>query len=625
MVALSPLAGAGWQFFTSDGAPLSGGKLYTYAAGTTTPLAAYTSISGGTAHANPIVLDSAGRVSSEVWLTSTASYKFTLTTSTDVSIWTKDNISGISAAADLAVFIASLAASSGSSLVGFLQSGTGATARTAQAKMRDWVSVKDFGAVGDGTTDDTAAINTAITSNRNVFFPDGIYLLSSTVTKTGLSNFALVGSSRDRVKIILTSAGTYSGIPIDIQTSNIFSVREITFDANNNASLFGTNAVVRILSCTDFRFENSSIINHKYIGLGVNSCSKFTVKNNVFKQITQINTTNYNLNVSSTLSVSANGDISGNLSVNSGIGVVGIDIFITNNSVIGTKYGSCIATFALGAAGTTAPNVYGRYIVQNNICTGANGTDADGFICAGMEIAGPNCLIENNNVYGNDGEGIRLFARQSICSGNMVWNNGIGLGGTFKQGGIVAYWSAVDSGKYSVNYSLIQNNMCFDTGAGTQLYGYAEQSTNVDFVKVSGNNFDNNATAPVYLQATSVNNSYDFENWFTYTPTIAATSGSLTQGTRTGQYIRRGRTVLFQASCVITANGTGAGAITITLPVTAYPTAGFMFATGRATTSGKMLTAVISAGSTTASVYNYDNTYPGSTGETIVISGEYRT
>lgn len=137
MVALSPLAGAGWQFFTSDGVPLSGGKLYTYAAGTTTPLAAYTSVSGGTAHANPIVLDSAGRVSSEVWLTSTATYKFTLTTSTDVSIWTKDNISGISAAADLA-------ASSGSSLVGFLQSGASAVARTAQAKMREEISVADF-------------------------------------------------------------------------------------------------------------------------------------------------------------------------------------------------------------------------------------------------------------------------------------------------------------------------------------------------------------------------------------------------------------------------------------------------------------------------------------------------
>ena len=69
-VNLSALAGAGQQFFDNNGNPLSGGKLYTYAAGTTTPKTTYTSITGLTAHTNPIVLDSAGRVATgEIWLT----------------------------------------------------------------------------------------------------------------------------------------------------------------------------------------------------------------------------------------------------------------------------------------------------------------------------------------------------------------------------------------------------------------------------------------------------------------------------------------------------------------------------------------------------------------------------
>jgi len=93
-VFLSPVGGAAAQFFTNSGVPLTGGKLYTYAAGTTTPQTAYTSSSGVTAHANPIILDSAGRVpGGEIWLTA-VSYKFVLNTSTDVLIATYDNIRG---------------------------------------------------------------------------------------------------------------------------------------------------------------------------------------------------------------------------------------------------------------------------------------------------------------------------------------------------------------------------------------------------------------------------------------------------------------------------------------------------------------------------------------------------
>jgi hypothetical protein len=97
-VFLSPVGGAAAQFFTNSGVILSGGKLYTYAAGTTTPKTSYTSSSGSTAHTNPIILDSAGRVpGGEIWI-SAPPYKFVLNTSTDVLIGTYDNVSGIGAA-----------------------------------------------------------------------------------------------------------------------------------------------------------------------------------------------------------------------------------------------------------------------------------------------------------------------------------------------------------------------------------------------------------------------------------------------------------------------------------------------------------------------------------------------
>jgi hypothetical protein len=94
VVFLSPVGGAAAQFFTNSGIPLTGGKLYSYAAGTTTPQVTYTSSNGVTAHTNPIILDSAGRVpGGEIWLTAVA-YKFVLKDSNDVLIATYDNIFG---------------------------------------------------------------------------------------------------------------------------------------------------------------------------------------------------------------------------------------------------------------------------------------------------------------------------------------------------------------------------------------------------------------------------------------------------------------------------------------------------------------------------------------------------
>jgi hypothetical protein len=88
--------------------------------------------------------------------------------------------------ADVEEHLDALSAPNGSSLVGFVQSGTGAVARTGQEKLRDFVSVKDFGAHGDGTTDDTNAIQTAIdalwASGGGVLsFPTGTYLIASPI------------------------------------------------------------------------------------------------------------------------------------------------------------------------------------------------------------------------------------------------------------------------------------------------------------------------------------------------------------------------------------------------------------------------------------------------------------
>ena len=77
------------QFFTAAGIPLVGGKLFTYASGTTVPLATYTDSTGNTANANPIILDSRGEAN--VWV-GPSRYTFLLKDSLDNLIWSVDGV-----------------------------------------------------------------------------------------------------------------------------------------------------------------------------------------------------------------------------------------------------------------------------------------------------------------------------------------------------------------------------------------------------------------------------------------------------------------------------------------------------------------------------------------------------
>jgi len=94
-VYLSPFAGAGAQFFDDNGNVLSGGLIYTYLAGTSTPEATYTSYTGGVQNSNPIVLDSGGRLPEDLWLSQGVAYRFVLQSSTYVQYGEYDNITGV--------------------------------------------------------------------------------------------------------------------------------------------------------------------------------------------------------------------------------------------------------------------------------------------------------------------------------------------------------------------------------------------------------------------------------------------------------------------------------------------------------------------------------------------------
>jgi len=172
------------QFFDANGNPLVGGKLYSYAAGTVTPLATFTNAGGATPNANPVILDSRGEAS--VWLGS-AVYKFKLTTSTDVDVWTVDNIAAenYSVLADLA---STASASLGAGLVGYSDTlAYGST--TVGAVLRGQGRVLR-GADPTGVVDNTALfkalLDGCIAASTKAIIPAGTYKVSGPITETGI-------------------------------------------------------------------------------------------------------------------------------------------------------------------------------------------------------------------------------------------------------------------------------------------------------------------------------------------------------------------------------------------------------------------------------------------------------
>lgn len=85
--------------------------------------------------------------------------------------------------------------SSGASLVGFSQGNIGAVSRTVMSKLRDIINVKDYGATGDGVTDDTVAIQAAIDNNKGatIWFPTGRFVHAGLlISGTSYSNTNIV-------------------------------------------------------------------------------------------------------------------------------------------------------------------------------------------------------------------------------------------------------------------------------------------------------------------------------------------------------------------------------------------------------------------------------------------------
>jgi len=271
------------QYLSSTGAPLVGAKLCTYAAGSSTPLATYTDSTAGTPNTNPVVLDANGRAS--IWV-GPALYKFVLrvggdgTCSTGAVQWSQDNVG------DTTLYFTTYVATAGTcTLISFKATGTGAVTRTCSSKLGDFLSVQDFGAKGDGSTDDYAAIlaahTQAVTTGACVLFPAATYL-HKTVFSLSDNNTCWIGAPGTRLQYGGSSATvdfTFDGSGTALGKRAV--LRDLVFDAN---SLTDDGVLFRSLNhgeVTNVRVTNNSRDAVIEEGTTLTSYNNVTVSKNV--------------------------------------------------------------------------------------------------------------------------------------------------------------------------------------------------------------------------------------------------------------------------------------------------------------------------------------------------------
>ena len=433
------------------------------------------------------------------------------------------------------LLVADLASSSGSTLIGFVQSGSGAAASTVQTELRRTLAPEQFGAVGDGATDDTVALQNCINQAQTSGIP---ILLAKKylVNQNGVSGYCLLITSR----VNMSGPGWIFPSASVPTTCDIIKIQSASAGACDYLSFDG------------FTIGNSGVGRYPiFVNTSVGS-------NFGYARITNL-----------TIQPS-----------NSGYA------FLHTNNVAGATGGLYLSRLSGNKFfGTVSFTLSGSdNIIEHNEITGSvNGCS----IYYSQIAGGVNLWIRNNNCADNGGA-ILIDS----CNSPVIWGNSVELDGT--QSGSSGACINLNGGTATITGAIVGQNTIGNLSSSASLpvslrianatgtvvepnYWYTTNATQqasgawILTTSAASNTWIDKQTygtpaASAVLSDAGTATSMEGGAWRTYTPTIAVPSGTITTGTVSASYERVGKTLRLRISVGVTAT-TGAPAyLTATLP-----------------------------------------------------------
>jgi hypothetical protein len=469
-----------------------------------------------------------------------------------------------------------LTGSSGSSLVGFMPSGTGAVSRTVQAKLRELgKSPEDFGAVGDGVTSDQTAIQAWIDSvpTSAGSTDPGWVLRPSPGKKYTLTAKITIGNRRIA---IIGNGMTGSGSPsifyqtdadadfFDFYTGNsdVFSVYGVMFLGQGKAT--GTGNALRLGRSAQYHFDCQ--IHNCWFANIPNACIYADYVADLSVQNCGIEGSKYGIYYAS--SAFASGDINkvtGNTfyALTYGIyAVAGANLQIAGNqfNLCGTDPGGTMDNTSGGIVliKGSSPSVRATLIATNMFRANVNDIIVDG--STGSAI-GSNTGVIDTNVVGNTSDRCyRRFILVDDADGTRIIANTVTAPNA--EGGAFDAFDITDTSDGTV----IDGNSITTVSGGEPRYGLSLGASTVNTV-LGNNKFAGSSGAENINASATLANESSYVQQGTWTPAIG---GDATYTLQEGYYRKQGKLVFIKGKIVINVLGTGSTSTISGLPFAAH-------------------------------------------------------